>query len=163
MSKATQQVGAGMFDTAVGAYAEAMKAGVKVQEDLVKWWGGQMNGSGPFAAWQQRSRAFLEDTAPAAQKNAEEWLKVLEQNYSRSVELLQAALDAEKGAAGSTPLLERTRKLWEESLAVVKENTEAMAKVNMKAMELWTDVFKKNVAQGAAAAAKAAEAVRSPK
>jgi len=70
--------------------------------------------------WQKRSKEFLDETIPATQNQAQEWTNLAEQNYRRSVELLKKAVKADADPsfkAGS----ERVRKLWEESLAVVKE------------------------------------------
>lgn len=138
------------FDGALNAFGDAMKSGVKAQEDMVKWWSNALNGGGPLTDWQKRSRAMLDEAVPAAQRNAEEWMKTVEQNYRRSMELFRKAVDQDQSGAVSN-LRERTHKLWEESLSVVKENTEAMVQANVRMMELWTDMVRRNVEQGEAA------------
>jgi polyhydroxyalkanoate synthesis regulator protein len=150
-----------MFDSAINAFGDAMKAGVKAQEEIVKWWSNSLNGGTPLGDWQKRSKQMFDEAVPAAQRNAEEWLKVVEQNYRRSVELLKKAMDSDQNGAVNS-LRDKTRKLWEESLTVVKENAESMAQANVKMMELWTDLMRKNLEQteavmkqtAAAAAAK---------
>jgi hypothetical protein len=153
-----------VMDGALNAFGDAMKAGVQAQEEIAKFWTGAFNGNGgPLGDWQKRSKVMFEDTVPAVQKQATEWLKLVEQNYRRSVELMKKALDGEQnGAAGN--FREKTKKLWEESLSVVKENSEAMAQANVKMLELWTDILRKNLEQGEAvikaATANATKAVK---
>ena len=49
----------------------------------------------------------------------------------------------------------KTRELWEASLELVRENVQAVAQTNVKMMELWADMLRKN-ADGAMAAAAGA-------
>src|SRR3974390_3496131 len=61
----------GMFDQAMQAFNETFKAGVKMQEDIAKWWADTLDQTGPAQDWQRRTRAILNDAIPATQKNAE--------------------------------------------------------------------------------------------
>lgn len=146
----------GMFDQAVSTFGDALKAGVKIQEEVGKWWSDAMDQTGPAQEWQKKSRSIVSEAIPAAQKNAEEWLKVVEQNYRRSMELLKKAFD-QTPAASSKDMQARTQDLWEASLDVIRDNAQAMSEANMKMMELWAGVLQKNVHESAAAVGKAAK------
>jgi hypothetical protein len=139
------------------AFGESFKAGVKMQEDVAKWWTDTLEQTGPAQDWQRRSRAILNDAIPAAQKNSEEWLKVLDENYSRSVELLKKAFTAD-GVSNPADLQAKIKDLWEESLSVLKENAQAMAQVNVKMMDLWAETLRKNLTAAVKTTAAAAKA-----
>jgi len=148
-----------VLDSALGAFGDALKAGVKAQEEMVKWWSGAAESANPLADWQKRSRRFFDEGVPAAQKQVEEWMKVVEQNYRRSVDLLKRAVDQDHNGA-LDGFRDKFRTLWEESITVVKENAEAMAQANVRLMEAWNELLRKNLEQqcekgfAAAAAAK---------
>jgi hypothetical protein len=138
-----------VLDSALGAFGDAMKAGVRAQEEMVKWWSGSVENVNPLGDWQKRSRQFFDEGVPAAQKQAQEWMKLVEQNYRRSVELLKKAVDTDHNGAVEG-MREKLRTLWEESIAVVKENAEAMAQANVRLMESWSDLLRKNLEQAEA-------------
>ena len=132
-----------LFDDAVQSFGEAVKAGVKVQEEIGKWWSDaldQAGGATPVDAWQKKSKAVLSEAIPAAQKNAEEALKLVEQNYKKSLAMLKKAWDADPSDA--TAVRAKALELWEASLELVRDNTQAMAQANLKAMEAWAGLLK---------------------
>jgi hypothetical protein len=133
-----------LFDQAVQTCGEAMKAGVKIQEDMARWWSEALEQGGAMQAWQKRSRAILSEAIPAAQKNAEEWLRVIEQNYRRGMELLKKALESEQGGA-PTDIRTRTQELWEHALGAFRDSAQAMAQANVKMMEQWAEIVRKNM------------------
>jgi hypothetical protein len=132
-----------LFDQAVQTFGDAMKAGVKIQEEIGRWWSDVIDQGGPVTEWQKRSRAMVCDAIPAAQRNAEEFMKVLEQNYRRSLDLLKKAVDTEPGS--TTDVQAKTQELWDASVEVVRDNAQAMAQVNVKMMEAWAELLKKNM------------------
>ena len=79
----------------------------------------------------------------AAQKNAEEWLKLVEQNYKRSLGLLKKAWETD---ADASTMRAKTQELWESSLELVRDNAQAMAQANMKMMEVWAGMLRNGVA-----------------
>lgn len=141
-AKAMEARMSSLFDQAVLTFGDALKAGVRIQEEVAKWWTDALEQGGPVQEWQKKSRAIVSEAIPAAQKNAEEWLKLVEQNYKRSMDLLKKAFDT--NGAGKD-VQSRTQDLWEASLQVIRENAQAMAQANMKMMELWASVLQKNV------------------
>ena len=151
-----------VLDSAIGAFGDALKAGVRAQEEMVKWWSGAAESANPLAEWQKRSRRFFDEAAPSAQKQVEDWMKVVEQNYRRSIDLLKKAVDSDHNGA-LDGFRDRIRTLWEESITVVKENAEAMAQANVRLMEAWNDLARKNFECEAKGFAKAAAAAQGPK
>jgi vacuolar-type H+-ATPase catalytic subunit A/Vma1 len=131
----------GLFDQAIQTFGDALKAGVKVHEELGKFWTEAIDQSAPVNEWQKRARTVVHDAIPAAQRNAEEWIKLVEANYRRSMNLLKKAFDSEQD---TSDLRIKTQKLWEESLDLIRDNAQAMAQANVKMMEMWAGVTKKN-------------------
>lgn len=134
----------GLFDQAVQSFGEAMKAGVRIQEDVAKWWTDAIDQAAPMQQWQKRSRAIMCDVLPTAQKNTEEWMRLVEQNYKKSMELLKKAFSSEETNTAAE-MQARLQELWEESLDVIRENAQAMTQANAKMMELWADILRKNM------------------
>jgi len=138
----------GPFDEAVSSFNDAFKAGVKAQEEIGKWWSDALDQAGAGDRWQKQSKAIFGEAIPAAQKNAEEWLKLVEQNYKRSLVLFKKAWDVQP--ADAAEMREKSQKLWEESLGLVRDNAQAMAQANVKLMEVWGKVLRQGVENGKA-------------
>ena len=138
----------GAFDEAVATFNDAVKAGVKAQEEIGKWWSDALDQAGAGEHWQKKSKAVLSEAIPAAQKNAEEWLKLVEQNYKRSLALFKKAWDVQPADAGE--MRAKSQELWEESLELVRDNAQAMAQANAKFMELCGRVMRQGVENGKA-------------
>ena len=147
MATATQNKVTGVFDQALSTFAETLKAGVKVQEDAAKWWSDALKQQSPISDWQSRSRELVGEVIPAAQKSAEEWLKLVEKNANKSIALLKRAIESDKDAED---LAAKTKDLWEASLALVRENAQAVTETNLKLMELWSKLLKKTAENGKA-------------
>ena len=134
--------GSGVFDQAFATFGDALKSSVKIQEEVGKWWSDTLEQAGPVTDWQKKSRALVTEAIPAAQKNAEEWLKLVEQNYKRSITLLKKAFETN---ADPAEVRAKTQQLWEESMELIRDNAQAMADANKKMLELWAGMLKKNV------------------
>jgi hypothetical protein len=151
MATTTASKATGVFDQAVGTFGEALKAGVKAQEEIAKWWTSALDQRGSVQDWQQRSREIIQEIIPAAQKSAEEWLKLVEKNSTKSIALLKRAVETD---ADAEEIQAKTQELWKASLDLVRENTEAIAQNNVKLMEVWSKLLKKNVESNGAASKK---------
>ena len=51
----------GLFDQAVLTLGDALKAGVKIQEEVGKWWSDALEQAGPVTDWQKKSRALVSE------------------------------------------------------------------------------------------------------
>jgi hypothetical protein len=133
-----------VFDGAVETFNDAVKAGVKVQEEIGKWWSDALEQAGPTEQWQKKSKAVLDEAIPAAQKNAQEWLKLVDQNYKRSLGLFKKAWEVQPGDPAA--MREKSQQLWQESLELVRDNAQAVAQANVKLMEVWGRVLQNGAA-----------------
>jgi hypothetical protein len=131
--------GGGVFNEAAETFNEAVNAGVKVQEEIGKWWSDAFEQAGAAEQWQKKSRAILDEAIPAAQKNAQEWLKLVDQNYKRSLGLFKKAWEVQP--ADPADMRAKSQELWEESLELVRDNANAVAQANIKLMEVWGRVL----------------------
>jgi len=143
MPSVTETPYAGLFDQAVQTFGETLKAAIRGQEQIAGYWSDVLNKAGATSDFQKKSRVFFNEAIPAAQKNAEEWVRLLEQNYRRSIELLKKACEpANATVAGDVQA--KLQNLWEQSVELVKDNTQAMTQANLKVLELWADVLRHN-------------------
>jgi len=144
MPAATEIPFTGVFDQAMQTYGEAIKAGVRAQEQIAAYWTDAIGRAIPATAeFQRKSKAFVSESAPAAQRNTEDMLKFLEQNYRRSVELVKRAY--ETGTAAATGEFQsRLQSLWESSVELLKDNAQAVAQTNLRVLDLWADLLRHN-------------------
>jgi len=133
-----------ILDSAANAFSDAMKAGAKAQEDMVNWWSNFLDGGNPLGDLSKRSRQLFDEAVPEVKKQTQEWMKLLEQNYRRSAELLKKAFDSDQAAAGED-LREKLAELWEQSIDIVKENAATMAQASVGLVEAWTELLGKNL------------------
>jgi len=147
-----------MFDQAVQTFGDALKAGVKVQEQVTGWWTDALDQMSGGNDWQKKQRSILNDVIPAAQRSTEEWLKLVEQSYQRSVDMMKKAFTAQSAGASAQEAQAKAVEVWQSSLTMVKENAQAVAHVNAKVMELWADLLRKNLNTTRAAVAAATSA-----
>jgi len=145
MPAATETPFAGVFDQALQTYGEALKAGIKVQEQFAGYWADALQRAVPTTAeYSNKVRNFFNEAAPAAQRNADELLKLLDQNYRRSVELFRRACDAGTSANAANDYQARIQALWQASIDLVKENAQATTQASVRALELFADLFRQN-------------------
>jgi len=130
-----------MFDQGVQAIGEAVKAGVKIQEEIGKWWSYALEQVGSIQDWQKKSQAVASEVLPAAEKNTAEWFKVMEQNYKRGLELSKKSLCCNESAGD---VQTRSRELFAAAVDTVRDNAQAIAQANVKAMETWAEVLRKS-------------------
>ena len=131
------------LDPAVQTLEDAFMAGVKIQENVTKFWSDAFDQAGVLQDWQKRSQALIKEVIPAAQKNAENWMRILEENYRSNIELLRRMLSGDGfGEEAQT----RTKEAWETSLGMLRDSAQAVAQTNMKMLGMWTDMFRRNVA-----------------
>jgi hypothetical protein len=134
------------FEQAADTFTGALKASAKFQEDVTRWWAGAVgtNGSDPFQDWQKRSQAMWTKAMPAAQKNVDEYLRLFDQSYRTSIDLMKKAMEA--GRSGSlTETQAKSRQVLEESMEALRDNAKAMAEANMRAVQAWADLIRNGV------------------
>jgi len=139
----------GVFDQAAKSFGEALHAGVKAQEQVVGFWSETLGKTGA-GEYQEKARTAIANTVPVAQKSAEEYLKLVDTNYRKSLEALKKACE---GGVGVTPseFQTKARALFEASVELVKENAQALVQTNQRVFEAWSEVLRQNGATVAAA------------
>src|SRR4026209_2099785 len=83
---------ADLFEQATRNYEQAVKTGLKAQEESAKLWTNLCNQITPPAELQKRVKVFADEVIPQTQKNVNEYLKVVEQNSRATVELMKKAV-----------------------------------------------------------------------
>lgn len=138
-----QKMVAEMCEQAMDTFNGAFKAGVKMQEEMSKWWTDMVSESSPIQDWQKRAQTIWTDAIPLAQKTAEEGMKVIDQNYRNSLDLLKKAFDTAQSDS-LADAREKIQALWEASLGTLRTNAQAMVQANARAMETWSEFVRKN-------------------
>lgn len=158
-----QKMVADLFEQAVDTYNSAFKTGVRMQEELAKWWTDMLGEASPMQDWQKRAQAIMADSIPLAKKTTEEGLRAIDENYRNSMELLKKAFDASQWGS-MAEAREKLQSLWEASLGTMRMNAQALMRANSSALESWSEFARRNfdggkiVAEGKQAARAAAAA-----
>lgn len=151
MSDKTKTPGSDLIDQAVKNYEQALKTGVRLQEECGKWWTSVLSQATRPQDWQKNVTLVLNEAFPAAQRNMEQTLRLMERNSRGSLDLLKQATET----AQSTSVADcqaRLQKLWQTSLDLLQHNAQAMTQANARLVETWTQLARKS-ADGATAAA----------
>ncbi|MDB5291383.1 MAG: hypothetical protein JWL69_2624 [Phycisphaerales bacterium] len=145
-----------LFEQATDTFTGALKAGAKFQEDMTRWWTGAVGpAADPFQDWQKRSQALWTKAVPAAQKNVDEYLRLFDQSYRTSIDLMKKAMEA--GRSGSLSETQaKSRQILEESMEAFRDNAKAMAEANLRAVQAWADLLRNGVDHATRAAHDAA-------
>ena len=135
-----------MAEQAVKNCEQAMKNGLKLQEEASKWWNNMAGQTGSAQDWQKRfsnATNVATNFTAAAQKRAEELLDLAEKNARAGVELTKKAADAMQAPT----VAESQRKwmeFWTASVGVARSSSESMAQIGGRALDSWVDFVQKN-------------------
>ena len=141
-----------LFDQAMKSYEQALKTGVKMQEESAKFFSNLVNQTTSPQDWQKRMKAMTDEFIPQTQKAVDEGVKLIEQTGRASVELLKKAVAA--GQPTSTQDAQaKFLGLWEASLNAMRDTAVSVTQANNKAIESWVSYARKN-SESASAGAK---------
>ena len=144
-TSATKTTAAGastkIFEEAFETFEAALKNGVKVQEETTQWWLDRIGEVGSPQEWQKRFQTLLKDAVPTSRKNIDEAISLMNQNSKTSLELFQKACEAGQSESPSGAQ-DKTRQLWEASLAALRTNTQALAQANGRMLEACVSLAK---------------------
>ncbi len=148
----------GAADTAMKNYEQAIRTGLRLQEEASKWWTSVFNQGGYSQEWQKRMSDFTgmaNHLMPMAQKRMEDVMGLMEKNSRTSAELFKKAVDA-----AQTPVLAESQakwmEVWTSSMGAVRSNTEALSQISGKVIDSWIDFVRKNTEVPEARVTKAA-------
>lgn len=153
MSEKPRQLMADIMDQAVETIDMAIKNGVRMQEEASRWWSGMMGGSNPLQAMQREAEAAGEQTRPLVQETVEDSLRALDSSWRNGMDLFRKVLETGQSAAA---LQQKTQQLWEASISTLRTEMQAMAEVNARALERWTEIARENTEGMAAMASRQA-------
>jgi BMFP domain-containing protein YqiC len=156
-AQAAAAPGTELFDQAMKSYEQALRTGVRLQEDTARWWTNLLNQSTWSQDWQRQVSTVMSQAIPTAQKNLEDSLRLVDQGSKTSLNLLKRAMDGTRSSAGSE-VQSQVQELWQSSLNVLQSNMHAITESQAKAMESWTEFVRKGVASTTSAASSAAAA-----
>jgi hypothetical protein len=135
-----------MADQAMKNYEQALKTGLKLQEEAGRYWGGLFNQNASTQDWQKRFLGFAgvaNSLAPAHQKRMEEVLDLVEKNTRSSADLMKKAVDA-----AQTPVIAESQSkwldVWISSLGAARSNAEAVTQIGGRAIDSWIEFVQKN-------------------
>jgi hypothetical protein len=132
-----------LYEQAMSNYEQALRTGLRMQEESGKWWTTMMDQASSPQDWQRWVRAMSDRFIPETQKTLEENMKFVEQNSRTGVELMKKAMEA----AQSTSVMEGQAKLlnfWGASLNAWRDNAHAATQANTKAIEMWVEFLRRN-------------------
>ena len=135
-----------MAETAMKNYEQAVRTGLKFQEEAGKWWGSVFNQGTLAQDWQKRFNnvtGMANTLLPLAQKRMEEVMTLVEKNGRTGAELMKKAVDA-----AQTPVIAESQakwlEFWTSSMGVARSNAEALAQIGTKSFDSWIDFIQKN-------------------
>jgi len=133
-------------DKALKNYEQALRTGLKLQEEAGRWWSSTFNQTAFTQDWQKRVNdvtGMTNDFIPLAQRRMEELINLLEKNSRTSAELMKKAMDA-----AQTPAIAESQAkwldFWTSSLGAMRSNTEAVSEISSKSIESWVRFIKVN-------------------
>jgi len=151
MTKTAKETGSAaplfdMAEEALKSYEQVLRTGLKLQQEAAQWWSKSLQQTAPTRDWE---KCFADYTSgagtllPAAQKQLEEVLHLLEKNNRYCIELLKKATEA----AQTSRLAESQAKwieFWKSSAAAARSNAEALATANAKVVDSCIDFVEKS-------------------
>lgn len=139
-----------VFDQALKNYEQALRAGIKVQEEAAAYWSKLLNQASARPAVQKQMTSLANEIIPPTQKYMEGCLSILEQNSRASVELMKKGVEAVQ-TANPVECQNKVMDFCESSLKAVKTQSQAIVDLNAKAVDSWVAMMKKATAEVVAA------------
>jgi DNA gyrase/topoisomerase IV subunit B len=131
-----------LFEQALKSYEQALKTGLKLQEESAKVFLGCFTPA-PGADTQKKFKAISEEAIPQVEKAVEETLKLMEQNSRTGVALLKKAVAATQ-ATSAQEAQAKSLALYEGCLEAVRENAAALTQASNKAAESWLGYIRRS-------------------
>jgi hypothetical protein len=141
-----KQTGAGAetsepADQMMKNYEQALRAGLKLQEEAWQWWISALNQTAAAPDWQKRFvklTSAASEWVPAAQKRAEEMMGWMEANARSSADLAQKAVEAAQ-ATGLTDSQAKWMEFWKTSMGAARCNMDALLQIGSRTVDSWVD------------------------
>ena len=153
----TKEQAASMSDMADALrknWEQALRTGLKLHEESGRWWSSVYNPAAAIHQWQEQLTAATRTAnslLPLVQKPVAEMVDFLEKSTQSTAGLVKMASEAAQAPAGPD-CQSKWSELWSQSLKVARSNAEALAQVNVKAIDSWAEFLRKTGEAGTRAA-----------
>ena len=146
MSEKAKAPASEMFDQALKNYEQALRAGVKVQEEAAAYWTKLYNQSVSRPALHKQMASLAGEVIPPSQKYMDGCLQILEQSTNATVDLMKKAVEAVQ-TVNPTECQGKLVDFCESSLKAAKAQTQAAMDLNSKAVDSWLAIARKATAE----------------
>lgn len=131
-----------VWEQALAEFENALKAGVKIQEDCARYFKEAVANYGSTHEWTGKMEAAVNESIAAANKRMDEALAVMRKNADASVEMLKKAWSVGQGKSVEE-MQARTHDLWKGALKAMEHNARSMVKAHVSALENWVALVKR--------------------
>lgn len=142
MSEKTKAPASELFDEALKNYEQALRTGLKIQEEAAAYWTKLFNQAASRPDFQKQVLSIANEAVPPAKKYMEGCLELLGQQSRTSVELMKKGMDALQ-SQNPTEYQGKLVDFCESSLKSVKANAQAVLEMNGKATDSWIGITRK--------------------
>ncbi len=137
---------ADMAEQAARNCEQALRSGLKLQQQASQWWGSMLDHGASAEDWHERFTQYnslAHSLAPATQQRMEEVLELVEKSTRTGTELYKKAAEAAQTPAPADSQA-KWMDFWTASLGAARANTEAVMQINSRAMNTWLEFIQKN-------------------
>jgi uncharacterized protein (DUF3084 family) len=145
MTDKTKNPASDMFDEGLKKYEQALRTGLRFQEEAGRWWTRMLNQAASPQDFQKQVQSLATDFIPATRKSLDDCLELIEQNSRASVDLLKKSLEIPQSNSYAETHAKVTD-FCESSLKSLKANAQAIVDINVKATDAWFAFVKKATA-----------------
>ncbi|TWT42317.1 hypothetical protein RAS1_34470 [Phycisphaerae bacterium RAS1] len=127
------------FKTGTDTFATFVQTGVKFQEQTARFWNDLFARSNDEIRTQ--TERFNRDIMPVARRNAERVQKLVDEQTQRTTDFVRRSFDIGQ-AATPAEAMDKFLGLWQTSFDVMKQSTDAFARVGNEMVANWSDSMK---------------------
>lgn len=134
-----------VFDQGLKNYEQALRTGLKFQEEAGKCWTKVFNQAASPHDLHKQFTSAVNDVIPATRRSMEDCVELFEQNSRTSIDLLKRGMETAQ-ASNYADTQAKVVEYCESSLKALKANAQAIVDINAKAVDAWFAVVKKATA-----------------
>jgi hypothetical protein len=142
---------ADLFEKAAETCLQAMKEGLKMQEQFAERWFETIKSAQTGEDWSKQFEEAAAKVAKQAQANADEAVRLMEEGANDGMALFNKAMEL-GGIATPGEAQVKMQQLWQESMSVLNKNAKAVVQANSKMLQGWTEMAKENAKKATAKA-----------
>src|SRR6516165_7365923 len=137
--KAASETFAQVFHDAMRNYEEALKSGIKLQEESVNLWKDLLSKLGSPEEFQAKLESMRADAFPQARKRMEEFVETFNRTSNQTIDLIRKTLGVYQ--ATSVPEAQRrVQDLIESSLTALRTNVQSALNTDAKIITDWKEL-----------------------